>query len=72
MGHLSSLWGWACRQPSYSLRVNTMRISLQDLRSRLLAIAVETEASPYLPHDFLQVRQLFPWRPREVVHKVSL
>lgn len=47
---------WLSRQPSYSLRVNTRRTTAEDLRERLLRSGVETEASPYLPHEFLQAR----------------
>ena len=41
-------------RPAYSLRVNTMRISAQDLRERLLEMGVEAEPSSFLPTEFLQ------------------
>jgi hypothetical protein len=39
----------------YSLRVNRLRITLEELQQRLHDIDVECEPSLYLPDDFLRV-----------------
>ena len=44
-----------CRRPTYSLRVNRLRISTAELQQRLQESGVECEASPFLPDDFLRV-----------------
>ena len=50
--HFSSA---ACRRPVYSLRVNRLRVTLEELQQRLRDSDVECEPSPFLPNDFLRV-----------------
>ena len=44
-----------CRRPTYSLRVNRLRVSMEDLQQRLQDSEVECDPSPFLPDDFLRV-----------------
>ena len=45
----------ACRRPVYSLRVNRLRVTMEELQQRLRDSDVECEPSPFLPNDFLRV-----------------
>ncbi|CAL5218678.1 g386 [Coccomyxa viridis] len=56
------------RRPTYSLRVNKLRVSMGELQQRLQDSEVECEPSPFLPDDFLRISKNL----REVLAQGSL